>query len=127
MYEVKVSKMKSHDCHIFMQSLLPIAFRDFLPKQVWEALTEISELFRALCSSTICITDMEIWHPPERKKGETQPCLEETGRELDFSLLFLSKNLIWNPKISPPAGSFRICSVRLLLLPIVGANSLNFR
>ncbi|GKV35893.1 hypothetical protein SLEP1_g44097 [Rubroshorea leprosula] len=40
--------------------------------------------------------------PPERKKKkETQPCLEETGRELNFSLLFLSKNLIWNPEISP--------------------------
>ncbi|GKV18392.1 hypothetical protein SLEP1_g28787 [Rubroshorea leprosula] len=37
--------------------------------------------------------------------------LEEIGRELDFSLLFLSKNLIWNPEISPPAGSFRICAV----------------
>ncbi|GKV52212.1 hypothetical protein SLEP1_g58801 [Rubroshorea leprosula] len=37
--------------------------------------------------------------------------LEETGRELDFSLLFLSKNLIWNPEILPPAGKSRICSV----------------
>ncbi|GLT51255.1 hypothetical protein SLA2020_246760 [Shorea laevis] len=62
MQDAKVSGMKSHDCHIFMQSLLPIAFRDFLPKQVWEALTGISEFFRALCSPTIRVTDMEIWH-----------------------------------------------------------------
>ncbi|GKV11276.1 hypothetical protein SLEP1_g22542 [Rubroshorea leprosula] len=61
MQEAKVSGMKSHDCHIFMQSLLPIAFHDFLPKQVWEALIEISEFFRALCSPTIRVTDMEIW------------------------------------------------------------------
>ncbi|GKV17042.1 hypothetical protein SLEP1_g27595 [Rubroshorea leprosula] len=62
MQEAKVNRMKSHDCHIFMQSLLPIAFRDFLPKQVWEALTEISEFFRTLCSPAIRVIDMEIWH-----------------------------------------------------------------
>ncbi|GLU03835.1 hypothetical protein SLE2022_210100 [Rubroshorea leprosula] len=62
MQEAKVSKIKSHDYHIFMQSLIPIAFHDFLPKQVWEALIENSEFFRALCSPAIRATDMEIWH-----------------------------------------------------------------
>ncbi|GLU09717.1 hypothetical protein SLE2022_265620 [Rubroshorea leprosula] len=62
MQEAKVSWMKSHDCHIFMQSLLPIAFCDFLPKQVWEALTKISGFFRALCSLAIRVTNMKIWH-----------------------------------------------------------------
>ncbi|GKV12727.1 hypothetical protein SLEP1_g23844 [Rubroshorea leprosula] len=61
MQEAKVSGMKSHDCYIFMQSLLPITFHDFLPKQVWEALTKISQFFKALCSPTIRVTDMEIW------------------------------------------------------------------
>ncbi|GLU06584.1 hypothetical protein SLE2022_236060 [Rubroshorea leprosula] len=62
MQEVKVSGMKSRNYHVFMQSLLPITFRDFLPKQVWEALIEISEFFRALCSPAIRVIDMEIWH-----------------------------------------------------------------
>ena len=40
--------MKSHDCHVFMQCLLPIGMRELLPKNVWEALTELSYFFRRL-------------------------------------------------------------------------------
>ena len=36
--ECKVFGMKSHDCHIFLQRLLPIAIRGFLPKDVCELL-----------------------------------------------------------------------------------------
>ncbi|XP_065867486.1 uncharacterized protein [Euphorbia lathyris] len=32
--------MKSHDCHVFMQRLLPISFRELLPKNVWEAIIQ---------------------------------------------------------------------------------------
>ncbi|KAL0291760.1 UNVERIFIED_CONTAM: hypothetical protein Sradi_7014600 [Sesamum radiatum] len=42
--------MKSHDCHVFMEKLLPIAFCDLLPESVWNALTELSLFFRDLCS-----------------------------------------------------------------------------
>ncbi|GLT70358.1 hypothetical protein SLA2020_424430 [Shorea laevis] len=59
--EVQLFGMKSHDCHIFMQSLIPVAFRDLLPKQVWEPLVEISEFFRALCAPMIQVNDMAIW------------------------------------------------------------------
>ena len=34
----KFSGMKSHDCHVFMQRLLPFAFSELLPKNVHEAL-----------------------------------------------------------------------------------------
>ena len=34
----KFSGMKSHDCHVFMQRLLPFAFAELLPKKVHEAL-----------------------------------------------------------------------------------------
>ncbi|GLT47934.1 hypothetical protein SLA2020_215870 [Shorea laevis] len=61
MQEARLFGMKSHNCHIFMQSLLPIAFRDLLPKQVWEPLVEISEFFRALCAPVIRATDMAVW------------------------------------------------------------------
>ncbi|GLU07102.1 hypothetical protein SLE2022_240760 [Rubroshorea leprosula] len=59
--EARLFGMKSHDCHIFMQSLIPIAFRDLLPKQVWEPLVEISEFFRAFCALVIQVNDMAIW------------------------------------------------------------------
>ncbi|GLT87526.1 hypothetical protein SLE2022_056050 [Rubroshorea leprosula] len=55
--------MKSHDCHVFMQRLLPIAFRDFLIDEVWGPLTEISNFFRALTAPIIqhSLTQWSIW------------------------------------------------------------------
>ena len=48
----KLSGMKSHDCHVFMQRLIPIAFRELLPVNVWEAITELSLFFKELtCTS----------------------------------------------------------------------------
>jgi len=41
MEECRLYEMKSHDCHVFMQTLIPLAFRDLLPKGIWDALTEI--------------------------------------------------------------------------------------
>ncbi|KAG8369829.1 hypothetical protein BUALT_Bualt14G0054400 [Buddleja alternifolia] len=35
--------MKSYDCHVFMERLLPLAFRDLLPEPVWNALTELTD------------------------------------------------------------------------------------
>ncbi|XP_022893391.1 uncharacterized protein LOC111407911 isoform X1 [Olea europaea var. sylvestris] len=51
--------MKSHDCHIFMQRLLSIAFKELLPKPIWEALIELSHFFRDICSPVLRIKDME--------------------------------------------------------------------
>ncbi|KAL0307352.1 UNVERIFIED_CONTAM: hypothetical protein Sradi_6152500 [Sesamum radiatum] len=41
MKELRLHDMKSHDCHVFMQKLIPIAFYEILPKPVWSRLTEI--------------------------------------------------------------------------------------
>jgi hypothetical protein len=46
-------RMKSHDCHVFMQTLILLAFRDLLPKAIWDALTESSHFFRDICSSKL--------------------------------------------------------------------------
>ncbi|XP_057999031.1 uncharacterized protein LOC131177881 [Hevea brasiliensis] len=53
MRKLKLFGMKSHDCHVFMQRLLPIAFRELLPKNVWQPLTELSNFFRELTSTTL--------------------------------------------------------------------------
>ena len=55
----KLFGMKSHDCHVFMQRLIPIAFRELLPTNVWQALTELSLFFKGLTSTTIKVEDME--------------------------------------------------------------------
>ncbi|CAH9095227.1 unnamed protein product [Cuscuta epithymum] len=57
--KLKVFGMKSHDCHVFMQRLIPIAFREMLPASVWEAITEISLFFRELTRKSITVSDME--------------------------------------------------------------------
>ncbi|KAL0411219.1 UNVERIFIED_CONTAM: hypothetical protein Slati_3711600 [Sesamum latifolium] len=40
MEKLRLHGMKSHDCHVFMQKLIPIAFYEMLPKFVWSALME---------------------------------------------------------------------------------------
>ncbi|WMV38837.1 hypothetical protein MTR67_032222 [Solanum verrucosum] len=52
--------MKSHDCHVFMQRLMPIAFRELLPSNVWQTLSELSLFFKDLTSTTLRVDDMEI-------------------------------------------------------------------
>ena len=51
--DCKLNGMKSHDCHVFMQRMLPIAFREVLPKSIWDALTELSHFFRDICSTVM--------------------------------------------------------------------------
>ncbi|PNX62077.1 hypothetical protein L195_g052788, partial [Trifolium pratense] len=49
--------MKSHDCHVFLQSLLPIAFSS-LPQHVLNPLVEVSQFFKNLCSATLREADL---------------------------------------------------------------------
>ena len=58
MKKYKLFGMKSHDCHVFMQRLLPIAFRELLPTSVWECVTELSLFFKDLTSATLKVSDM---------------------------------------------------------------------
>ncbi|XP_004488345.1 uncharacterized protein [Cicer arietinum] len=48
----QMNGMKSHDCHVFMECLLPFAFSS-LPDHVWKPLTELSQFFKGLCSNTL--------------------------------------------------------------------------
>ncbi|KAI3520702.1 hypothetical protein L1887_10152 [Cichorium endivia] len=49
---------KSHDCHVFMQRLLPLAIRGFVPTNIYEAVTEMCSFFRVLCSKTLHLQDL---------------------------------------------------------------------
>lgn len=57
--ERKISALKSHDYHILMQRLLPLAIRKLLPKDVCEALIELSNFFRELCSKVLKVKELE--------------------------------------------------------------------
>jgi hypothetical protein len=57
--ECRLYGMKSHDCHVFMQTLISLAFRDLLSKGIWDALTEISHFFRDICSNKLNVDHIE--------------------------------------------------------------------
>ncbi|KAM2684022.1 hypothetical protein EV1_045569 [Malus domestica] len=48
--ERKIHGLKSHDCYVLMQQLLPLAIRPVLPKAVTMVLLGLSAIFRQLCS-----------------------------------------------------------------------------
>ena len=48
----RIHGMKSHDCHIFIECLLPIVF-SALPVHVLNPLVELSHFFKDLCSTTL--------------------------------------------------------------------------
>jgi len=61
----KILGLKSHDYHIFMERLLPTAFRGFLPENIWKCLAELSFFYRQLCAKhlkkdTICSLEQQI-------------------------------------------------------------------
>jgi hypothetical protein len=42
----KLSGVKNHDYHIFMETLLPVMFCGYLNDEVWKALAELSHFYR---------------------------------------------------------------------------------
>jgi hypothetical protein len=49
----KLSGVKIHDYHIFMEILLPVLFHGYLNDDVWKALAELSHFYRQLCDKEI--------------------------------------------------------------------------
>jgi hypothetical protein len=49
----KLSRVKSHDYHIFVERLLPIIFHGYLNDNVWKALAKLSHFYRQLCAKEI--------------------------------------------------------------------------
>ena len=45
--------LKTHDCHILLQRILPAALRGLVRKDVYEVLAELGRFFRQLCSKTV--------------------------------------------------------------------------
>jgi hypothetical protein len=55
----KLSGVKSHDYHIFIERLLPIIFRGYLDDNVCKALAELSHFYKQLCAKEIKKETME--------------------------------------------------------------------
>jgi hypothetical protein len=49
----KLSGVKSHNYHIFIERLLPVMFHGYLNDDVWKALAQLSHFYRQLCAKEI--------------------------------------------------------------------------
>ncbi|XP_057775147.1 uncharacterized protein LOC130994128 [Salvia miltiorrhiza] len=50
--------MKSHDCHVMMQRVLPVALKELLPINVWKAITDLCLFFKDLTSPSIQVDNL---------------------------------------------------------------------
>ncbi|XP_062230316.1 uncharacterized protein LOC133928041 [Phragmites australis] len=57
--ERKIIGLKSHDSHILLEHLLPLAVRRLLPEKVCAALIRVSNFFKKMYSPVIRISDMQ--------------------------------------------------------------------
>jgi hypothetical protein len=58
----RVTGLKSHDYFIWIDRLLPVMVRGYLPGHVWRVLAELSHFFRMLCAKQICPLVIEKLH-----------------------------------------------------------------
>ena len=59
MDDLKMVGLKSHDCHILMQQLLPIAIRAIRPKNVRYAIARLYFFFNAICKKSIIVAELD--------------------------------------------------------------------
>ena len=57
--QCKLQGLKSHDCHILLHQMLPLAIRRVLPAKVVVPLAQLSNYFKAVCSTTSTVADFE--------------------------------------------------------------------
>ncbi|KAL0556179.1 hypothetical protein IC582_004689 [Cucumis melo] len=55
----KLNGLKSHDCHVLLQQLLPVAIRSVLSKHVRYTITRLCLFFNSICNKVIDVTQVE--------------------------------------------------------------------
>ena len=55
----KLIGLKSHDCHVLMQDLLPIAIRGSLPKNISQVIIDLCHYFREICLKVLKVSHLE--------------------------------------------------------------------
>ncbi|XP_019244414.1 PREDICTED: uncharacterized protein LOC109224282 [Nicotiana attenuata] len=58
--EKKIYGLKSHDHHVLLQDILPVAIRGLLPKAVCEPIIELGKFFKNVCSKSLTIEGLDI-------------------------------------------------------------------
>ncbi|XP_048437106.1 uncharacterized protein LOC125475779 [Pyrus x bretschneideri] len=57
--EGKVMGLKSHDCHVLMQRVLPVGIRKHLKRQIYVPIVELSNFFQQICAKTVTVADLD--------------------------------------------------------------------
>ena len=63
---MRINGLKSHDYHIWLERLLPVIVRGYVPERVWIVLAELSNFFCQLCAKELShtmVTEMERMAP----------------------------------------------------------------
>ena len=55
----KVTGLKSHDSHVLMQQLLPLALKNTLPSDVSVVLVELCSFFKKLCAKVLVAEELD--------------------------------------------------------------------
>ncbi|KAK6115462.1 hypothetical protein DH2020_007731 [Rehmannia glutinosa] len=55
----KITGLKSHDCHVILQRLLPVRIRPFMKKEIVDTITKLSNFFKLICSRTLRVNDLK--------------------------------------------------------------------
>ncbi|XP_074351361.1 uncharacterized protein LOC141690463 [Apium graveolens] len=59
MPDLKMYGLKSHDCHILLQQLLPVAIRSVLPKNVRISIIRLCFFFNSLCNKVVDVSKLD--------------------------------------------------------------------
>nr|GEV39085.1 hypothetical protein [Tanacetum cinerariifolium] len=51
--DTNITGLKSHDCHIMIQHLLPYGLQQYLPNKIAKPIIELCSLFKQICSATL--------------------------------------------------------------------------
>jgi hypothetical protein len=49
----KLSRLKSHNYHIFIERLMPVMFRDYFKPDLWKMFFELSYFYRYICAKEV--------------------------------------------------------------------------
>nr|GEW47487.1 hypothetical protein [Tanacetum cinerariifolium] len=56
--DTNITGLKSHDCHIMMQHLLPYGLQQYSPDKIVKSIIELCSSFKQICSATLMEDDM---------------------------------------------------------------------
>ena len=58
----KVTGLKSHDYHVWIERIMPVMVRGYVPEHVWRVLAKLSHFFRTLCAKEVSKEVIEKLH-----------------------------------------------------------------